>query len=174
MSEAEAVPAVPVVKRRPGRPKGSGPKIDAGTKDARQIAAAILEVLAGVRLPSDAASAVGVSIARYYQLESRALEGLVAGCEPRPKGRQVNPANETAHLREKVVELEREVQRRQALLRASQRTVGLPEPKVKEADGKKRRKRKPTVRALRAVAVLRSGSPENDPAPPMEAAALEP
>lgn len=165
-------PEAPVEKRKPGRPKGSGPRIDAGTRDARQIAAAILEVLGGVRLPSDAASAVGISLARYYQLESRALEGLVSACEPRPKGRQLRPESEVAHLRDKVVELEREVQRRQALLRASQRTIGLPEAtKAKDVPGKKRRKRRPTVRALRAVEVLRGGTAEAQ-APPSVGPAL--
>lgn len=173
MSGAETLQEAVPVKRKPGRPKGSGPKIEAGSRDARQVAAAILEVLAGIRLPSDAASAVGVSLARYYQLESRALEGLVAGCEPRPKGRQARPADEAAHLRDRVAELEREVQRRQALLRASQRTVGLAEPKAKEPDGKKRRKRKPTVRALRAVEVLRSGTSEAGTAPIAEEASAE-
>jgi hypothetical protein len=46
----------------------------------------ILEVLAGMRTPTEAATVVGLSVPRYYLWEQRALEGLVRACEPRPKG----------------------------------------------------------------------------------------
>jgi hypothetical protein len=59
-----------------------------GSRDANRVAAAILEVLAGVRTPTDAAQALVVSVPRYYQLEQRALEGLIAACEPRRLGRE--------------------------------------------------------------------------------------
>jgi hypothetical protein len=52
------------------------PSLD-GSREARRLAAAVLEVLAGVRSPSDAARVLGLSLARYYQLEQRALAGLV-------------------------------------------------------------------------------------------------
>ena len=54
----------------------------------RRLAAVILDVLAGSRTPPQAAEALGVSLPRYYQLEARALGGLVAACESRPRGRQ--------------------------------------------------------------------------------------
>jgi hypothetical protein len=47
---------------------------------------AILEVLAGLRTPAEAAQSLQISLPRYYVLETRALEGLVAGCEPKPLG----------------------------------------------------------------------------------------
>ena len=162
----------PVVeKRKPGRPKGSGPKIGGGSTDARQIAAAILEVLAGARLPMDAASALAISLPRYYAIESRALEGLVKACEPRPKGRQRRPGSEVASLSKEVEQLKRDVQRQQALLRAAQRTIGLTGVvREKIVGGRKRRKRRPTVRALRAVAVLRGAPAETaSPASPQPA-----
>jgi hypothetical protein len=44
------------------------------------------------------------------------------------------------------------------LVRAAQRTIGLPPPVAPkpEANGKKRRRRRPTARALRAVARLKT------------------
>jgi hypothetical protein len=129
------------------------------SKEARKTAAAILEVLAGVSTPSDAAESLGVSLPRYYALEGRALEGLLKECEPRPKGPRQSPQREIARLNAEIERLEREAARTQALLRASQRTVGLPSlerRKAKnEARGKKPRKRRPVSRALRAAKLLR-------------------
>jgi hypothetical protein len=90
------------------------------------MAAAILEVLAGARTPGEAAQALGLSLPRYYQVETRALNGLLAACEARPKGRQPNPANEALGLRQEDERLRREITRHQALVRASQRAIGLP------------------------------------------------
>jgi hypothetical protein len=56
------------------------------SKDDKQRAAAILEVLAGGRTPTQAAQALGVSLGRYYLLEDKALAALVAACEPQPRG----------------------------------------------------------------------------------------
>jgi len=67
--------------------------------EAKRIAAAVLEVLAGSRGPSEAASVLGISQARYYQLETRALAGLVAGCEPRRRGTRKGPT-ELSSLRQ--------------------------------------------------------------------------
>jgi len=124
------------------------------------MAAAILEVLAGVRTPTDAATALGVSLPRYYALEVRALEGLLRACERRPRGRRLTAERELGKLRREVERLKREAARAQALLRTAQRAVGLrpPEagrPKV-DSSGKKRRRRRPTTRALRAVELLRA------------------
>jgi hypothetical protein len=129
-----------------------GPRIEGGSLDARKVAAAILDVLGGMRTPTTAAQAVGVSLPRYYALESRAIEGLVKACEPRPKGRSASPDKDLAGLRRQVEQLKRECERRQALIRAAQRTVGLSMPEPKPG----KRRRKPVVRALKAAAVLRS------------------
>ena len=58
----------------------------------------MLEVLAGVRTPPQAATAIGLSLAGYYQLEARALHGLLEACVPKPKGRQPNPAKASVTL----------------------------------------------------------------------------
>lgn len=129
------------------------------------MAAAVLEVLAGVRSVADAASALGLSSPRYYVLEGRALEGLVQGCEPREKGPRPSAEREAAKLRREVSRLERELGRQQALARAASRAAGLaaskPPPPPK-GHGKRRRK-KPVVRALRAARRLQSTpTPEGD------------
>jgi len=142
------------------RPYGSGPRIDGGSTDARRTAAAILDVLGGVRTPSNAAVAVGVSLPRYYALESRAIEGLVKACEARPKGRAASPDRELQVLRRENERLRREVDRKQALVRAQQRAVGLSIPDPKVTKGKRRRK--PVVRALKAAQVLRSETPPEE------------
>ena len=131
----------------------AGPKVRGGDRESRRVAAAILDVLAGARTPGQAAEALSVSLPRYYALETRALEGFVKACEPRPKGRSKTPEKEIAMLRREVERLRREDARKQALLRAAQRAVGLTAPPPKP---KKKRRRRASVRALKAAAVLRS------------------
>ena len=66
-----AMPTGVVLKgRRPGRPAEPREPI---SREAQRFAAAILEVLAGVRTPTDAAAALGISVPRYYLWEQRAL-----------------------------------------------------------------------------------------------------
>jgi len=130
-----------------------------GSGDANRLAVAILEVLAGVRTPADAALALSVSLARYYQLETRALEGLVAACEPRSK--QPTLEGKLAALERELLQAQRECARQQALVRVSQRSVGLKPAAAngERASGKDRagrRKRRPTARALKAAQALRT------------------
>jgi hypothetical protein len=131
----------------------SGPRIEGGSAGARQWAAAILEVLAGEWTPGEGAESLGVSLPRYYAVESRALAGLVAACEARNGKRGRRPEKEVSELRKQVVRLERECARKQALLRASQRIVGIAAPQPK---AKRKRRRRPTVRALKMAEVLRA------------------
>ena len=149
---------------RRGVVRRSGPS--QGTAEARQRAAAILEVLAGTRSPAEAAAALGVSLPRYYLLEQRGLQGLVAACEPRPKGRVADEARRIAELQRSVSRWERECLRQQALSRALQRAVGLSAASPGKTSGKasgapagkKTRRRKPAARALKAAASLRTNS----------------
>jgi hypothetical protein len=152
---------------KPGR-KGSrglmNIKLDKTTSDARRHAAAVLEVLAGVRTPTDAAKALTLSLPAYYKLESRALRGLVVGCGPAPRGPTPSPEVEAARLRRQCHRLQQDVQRYQALARAAQRAAGLPTvPVAPTTDPKGRHKRKPTVRALKAVTSIRSVVPQEPP-----------
>ncbi len=141
--------------------------VQGGTGEANRTAVAILEVLAGARSPAEAAEALGISLPRYYILETRALEGMVAACEPKPLGKQPSPETRITALEKQLRQSQRECARQQALVRVAQRSVGLrsaappsaepgkgkPEPK---RDGKGRRKRRPTVRALKAAETLRT------------------
>ena len=147
------------------------------SREAGRYAAAILEVLAGVRTPTDAAVALGLSVPRYYLWEQRALEGLVAACEPRGVGRISSSRCQIAALEKEIVRLKQECARHQALVRAAQRTIGLapPPPKpVSKAGGKKSRKRRPTVRALKAVTAIQGRvATEEVPARPAGMSAVE-
>src|SRR5438552_11350588 len=95
------------------------------SREAQRWAAVILEVLAGERTPAQAAAALSVSLPRYYQVETRGLRGLVAGCEARPRGPGRNLDRELAALRRQHERLQRELQRQQTLVRMAQRTIGL-------------------------------------------------
>src|SRR5438132_8918671 len=78
------------------------------TADARRRAAAVLEVLAGMRTPVQAAEALALSPQRYYLLEQRAIAGLVAACEPAPRGPQLGAARRVSALEREIVRLQRE------------------------------------------------------------------
>jgi hypothetical protein len=144
---------------RDGRPRLHA---EGASREARRLAAAILEVLAGVRTPAEAAQQLAISLTRYYIVEGRALHGLVAACEPRPQGRVRSPESDLARLQRESEQLRRQCARQQALLRVTERTVGLspalPPPKPGGA-GPKKWRRKPTARALKAAAVLRPSDP---------------
>jgi len=136
-----------------------GMPVPRGGREASRVAACVLEVLAGLRAPADAAGELGVSLPRWYQLEQRALQGLVRGCEPPPRGRAASPEGELARLRRDNERLTRECQRQQALVRLARQAAGLASPasrpdKATGAGGKKRRPRR-TGRGQEAARRLR-------------------
>jgi len=141
-------------------------QIDAAAPEAGRMAVVILEVLAGVRSPPDAATALGITPPRYYQLETRALNGLVAALQPRPKSKQPSPESRIRQLERALEATRREAARQQALVRAAQRTLGIKAPagKTAEKDHAGRRKRRPTVRALKAAQILGNQSRPADAA----------
>jgi hypothetical protein len=135
--------------------------------EARRAAVVILEVLAGVRTPGGAAGVLGIRLPRYYLLEQRAIAGLIAACEPRPRGRTVSADRQLARLERELAVSQRELARHQALARTTQRALGLAPPvsppvtaagKTRAAPNgtTQRRRRKPATRALRAARLLRS------------------
>jgi hypothetical protein len=141
MNEAVRTTGAAADRRRRGMPVPKGGRV------ASQVAAGVLEVLAGVRTPAEAAGELGVSLPRYYQVEQRALQGLVQGCEPRPRGRVASPEGELARLRKENERLTHSCQRQQALVRLARQAAGLASPASKpgkgsEAGGKKRRPRR--------------------------------
>jgi hypothetical protein len=132
--------------------------------EARRAAAAILEVLGGVRTPASAAAALGIRLPRYYLWEQRAVEGLIAACQPRPRGRTISPDRRLAQLERALALSQRELARHQALARTAQRALGLTAAVSSSStstgkgqpasSGTKKRRRKPSVRALRAARLL--------------------
>lgn len=146
-----------VAKKR-GQGKQSK-KSPSGSPEARRRASAVLEVLAGALSPSEAAEVLGCSSTRYYGIEAKALDGMVSACEPRPAGRIRTPERELEALRKSYAKLERECARYKALCRVAQRTAGLSAAKVKQAKARPgKRKRKPTVRALKLSKQLQDGA----------------
>lgn len=125
-----------------------------GSPAARKAAVVVLEALSGVLSTAEAGQALGVSLSRYYQLEARALEGMLQALEPRPRGPQKTAESELKALKAEKRELERELRRHRSLLRAAQRSVGLSgqAPGRAKAARKRRGSRGATVRqTLRAA-----------------------
>lgn len=151
----------PLIKRA----RNTVPLAAETSKEAKRVAAAILEVLAGGRTPQQAADALQMSLPRYYQVEARGLRGLLAACEARPKGRQADPGREVAALQRQIERLQRDLTRQQSLVRLGQRTIGLTPPAspAAKANGKKARKRKPVARALTLAARLKQEADQGEP-----------
>lgn len=173
---SKSTPAQPAGQCNGPAAPGVGEPFPAASREARKLAAAVLEVLAGALAPGDAAREVGVSLARYYQLELRALSGLVAACEARRRARGRAPGDDPASLRRECERLRRECARQQALARAARRAIGLsPAPPAPAAEGgPKRRKRRPTARALRVAAQLKQGAPDPPPSGAVPPVAIPP
>ena len=140
---------------------------------AGEIAALILEVLAGARSAGEAADAIGVSLTRYYLIERRAVDGLVAACKEQPRGPRRDPEREIDKLRLEVARLEKECLRSQSLLRISQRSAALgavltgKEKPLGKSERKRRRRRK----AARAL-ILAKGLRQRDEEKPVAAPSL--
>lgn len=155
------------------KPKADAPRPSklTGSPEAKVRAAVVLEVLGGQRTPADAAVAIGVTLPRYYQLETRALQGLLAALDVQAKrGRKVSTEGELARTKAERDRLERELRRAQALVRATQRAIGLAPPKPPVKEPGKRKKKRPTVRARRLAEALRAESVAPAPAAALAAA----
>jgi hypothetical protein len=106
------------------------------TTEAQRRAAVILEVLAGIRTAQEAARLLKISPNSYYIAERKALSGLVAACEPVPRcGPTPDLERQVHQLERALAHCQRECQRQAALVRATQRAVGLPATPVPEAAG---------------------------------------
>jgi hypothetical protein len=143
------------------RRKASASPLPVTSSAAKRQAAAILEVLAGVLRPAEAAQLLETTLPRYYLWEKRALTGLLAACEPAPRGPRVDASRQLAVLERENRRLKRDCDRQQALVRAAERALGLarparPKEETQGSNGKPRhRVRRPTVRALKAAQTLR-------------------
>lgn len=161
-TDARPGPAATALHRRKRR---NAPPAPAGSREARRRAAAVLDVWTGVCTPMEAASALSVSLPRFYAFEARLLDAMITACEDRPRGRRQHPDHELARLRQEVERLKRECSRKQALVRVVQRTAGLPLPDTRPVAKGRRRKRRPTVRALNIAAALRHDATPDAGAP---------
>jgi hypothetical protein len=137
--------------------------------EAQRLAATILEVLAGMRSPPEASQVLAISLPRYYQLEARALEGLVAALAPRPMGKQPSLENRVKLLEKQLAAAHRQCARQEALVRVTQRTLGLAmatpaKTTAPERDPRGRKKRCPAVRALKAARSLQAQADAAAPA----------
>ncbi len=135
--------------------------------EAKRRAAIVLEVLAGMRTPSEAAAVLGLSVSSYYLLERKALQGLLAGCQPQPKGLPgPAPERQLERLQRELDRCRQECLRQASLVRATQRAMGLPAvakpagPSKANSgkQGKKTKRRRPTIRAMRAAKTLGENS----------------
>jgi hypothetical protein len=126
-----------------------------GSAPATRLAVGILEVLSGVYGPAEGSRLLGLSLTRYYALETRAVQGMIQALEPQPRGRRGRDGLDA--LRREKAQLERTVQRLQALVRATQRAVAITAPPVARG----RRAKRGAARGAKVVAQLRApGRPE--------------
>ena len=121
---------------------------------ARKRAAAVLEVLAGLRTPQQAAGELGLSLPTYFNLEMRARRGLTFACCAQPPGRQQSLGPKLRQAQARLTDLERQVGRYQALLRTAQRNVGLSPAVGPKPPAGGRKPKKPAVRALRTLKAI--------------------
>lgn len=140
--------------------KKSGPEtLKAGSR-ARTAVAAILEALSGAIGTSEAAALLGISLSRYYQLETRALQGMLTAMEPKKRGKQKTPEREIRALKAEKREVEQELRRHQSLLRAANRSLGLAGKGRRKASSKGRATKR-GVRGKTVLQTLRAGVDED-------------
>jgi hypothetical protein len=140
---------------RTKRPRRESTTRLSGSRKAKQCAAVILEVFAGLRGAPEAGEALGVSPNRYYQLEARGLQGMIEALEPKPRGHQPTPQDEIAKLTMEKERLVREVGRLTSLVRASRRSLGITGASPAKSQTKaKSRSRRRGHRGKKVIAML--------------------
>ena len=133
------------------RKQALGPATLKGSKKARQFLVVILEALSGECGTSEAAERLKISLSRYYQLETRALQGMLTALEPRPRGPSKSAGSELERLKRQVSELERELRRQRSLVRAAARSVGLPAVRKKKAKKQRGARGQVVLKTLKEV-----------------------
>lgn len=140
--------------------KKTGPSTLKASRRARQVAVAVLDALSGEVGVTEAAESLGISLSRYYQLETKALQGMLVALEPRGRGPQMTPEKEIKTLRAEKQALEKELRRQQTLLRAAHRTVGLSGRRKAAGSSKRRGRPKRGCRGKTVRQTLRPPAPE--------------
>jgi hypothetical protein len=152
-------------KQKPAKKRAAmGPKTLGGSQKARQSALVILKTLAGTLGPTEASEALGVSLTRYYLLETRGLSGLIQALEPRPRGRAQRPEQRIDVLETERDRLREDLRRHQALLRAATRSLGLRgvSGSSKKLGKKKTSRRRGVARGRKVMATLAKAPPETE------------
>lgn len=90
---------------------------------ARRRCLLILAVLSGEKPVSDAIAESGLSRNTYYQLEEKALDGMLAALGPTPPGRKPDRGAEIVALQAKLTRLEEEKRRAERLLLLTRKVV---------------------------------------------------
>lgn len=122
----------------------------------RREAACVLEVLAGLRSPEEAAKVIGVSVPTYYNLEAKALKGLLHGCRTESPGRRMALEKRVAEAEQRAAELERQLRRYRSVLRNARRAAQIlgDSDESQETGSESGSRRTPRVRARRAIEAL--------------------
>ena len=90
---------------------------------ARRRCLLILSVLSGMKPVTEAIAETGMSRGSYYQLEEKAIDGMLAALGPTPPGRKPDQSAELAELQAKVEKMEAEKRRAERLLLLTQKVV---------------------------------------------------
>jgi hypothetical protein len=158
-----------VTAARKQRSQPAGPKALTGSDEAKRRATVILEAMCGLRTTQSAADELHIALVRYYVLETRMMQAMIDGLEPRARGRKRDLGADLTKLRSENQRLEGEVLRLKALHRVTQKAVCVrPDKVAKSKDGKpqqKRRVRKKS-RGERVLATLKASAPEESPQTP--------
>ena len=87
----------------------------------------VLSVLSGEKPVTDAIEESGISRAAYYQMETRALQGMLRALGPAVAAQELetNPARRIAQLEAKVQALERSRRRSERMLLMTRRVLGV-------------------------------------------------
>ncbi len=151
--------------------QATGPAALQGSRQAKQSLVVMLETLAGTCTTGEAAERLKISASRYYQLETRALQGMLSALEPRPRGPRRTKDTEIRGLKEEKRALERELRQARSLVRAASRSVGVkPLRQRAKATKKGGRARRPT-RGKTVLKTLREEGEGGGPQRPGGAAA---
>lgn len=140
--------------------KATGPTTLQGGTQAKRQMVVILETLAGGCSTSEAAERLGISHSRYYQLETRGLQGMLRALEPRPRGPKKTLDGEIRALKAEKKQLERELRQAQSLLRAASRSVGVKLGRKRTASKKKGTRKRRGSRGATVLKTLKEVSAE--------------
>jgi hypothetical protein len=99
---------------------------------SRQRCLMVLSVLSGETPVTDAIQTAGISRGTYYQLETRALSGMLRALGPlaSAEGLETSPVRQIAALETKVKELEKAGRRCQRLLLMTRRVIESRERRI--------------------------------------------